>query len=86
MNIYEIYFLPTYFLDALLNVIRNCERSEIIGFRLKTFLTAAAEKTSEYSNVFKNLMAEEIKTFETYDKDEKMKNLLTFAIVLSAFS
>jgi len=50
--------------------------------KLKTFLTAA-EKTSEYSNVFKNLTAEEIKTLETYDKDEKMKNLLTFAFVLS---
>ena len=41
---------------------------------LKTFLTAATEKTSEYSNVFKNLTVEEIKTFETFDSDGKMKN------------
>ena len=41
---------------------------------LKTFLTTATEKTSEYSNVFKNLTVEEIKTFETFDKDGKMKS------------
>jgi hypothetical protein len=41
---------------------------------LQTFLTTATEKTSEYSNVFKNLTVEEIKTFETFDKDGKMKS------------
>ena len=41
---------------------------------LQTFLTTAAEKTSEYSNVFKNLTVAEIKTFETFDKDGKMKS------------
>jgi hypothetical protein len=41
---------------------------------LQTFLTTAAEKTSEYSNVFKNLTVEEIKTFETFDKNGKMKS------------
>jgi hypothetical protein len=41
---------------------------------LKTFLITATEKTSEYSNVFKNLTAEEIKIFETFDKDGKTKS------------
>jgi hypothetical protein len=41
---------------------------------MKTFLTAATEKTSEYSNVFKNLTVEEIKTFEIFGKDGKMKS------------
>ena len=41
---------------------------------LQTFLTTATEKTSEYTNVFKNLTVEEIKTFETFDKDGKMKS------------
>jgi hypothetical protein len=40
-------------------------------------LTTATEKTAEYSNVFKNLKAEEIKTFETFDKDGKMKSRKT---------
>ena len=44
---------------------------------LKTFLTTATEKTSEYSNVFKNLTVEEIKTFETFDKDGKLKSRKT---------
>jgi hypothetical protein len=44
---------------------------------LQTFLTAAVEKTSEYSNVFKNLTAEEIKTFETFNNDGKMKSRKT---------
>ncbi len=41
---------------------------------LQAFLTTATEKTSEYSNVFKNLTVEEIKTFETFDKDGKIKS------------
>jgi hypothetical protein len=41
---------------------------------LKTFLASASEKTSEYSNVFKNLKVEEIKTFEIFDKDGKIKS------------
>jgi len=41
---------------------------------LQAFLTTATQKTSEYSNVFKNLSAEEIKTFEAFDKDGKMKS------------
>jgi hypothetical protein len=41
---------------------------------LRTFLTTATEKTSEYSNVFKNLTVEEVKTFETFDKDGKIKS------------
>ncbi len=41
---------------------------------LQTFLTTATEKTSEYSNIFKNLTVEEIKTFETFDNDGKMKS------------
>jgi hypothetical protein len=44
---------------------------------LKTFLTKASEKTSEYSNVFKNLTVEEIKFFETFDKDGKLKSRKT---------
>ncbi|HEX8288494.1 MAG TPA: hypothetical protein VF556_10880 [Pyrinomonadaceae bacterium] len=40
----------------------------------KKFLAAASEKTSEYSNVFKNLTVEEIKTFETFDKDGNVKS------------
>ena len=41
---------------------------------LKTVLTTATEKTSEYSNVFKNLTVEEIKTFEIFDNDGKIKS------------
>jgi hypothetical protein len=41
---------------------------------LQKFLTTATEKTSEYSNVFKNLTVEEIKTFETFDNDGKIKS------------
>ena len=41
---------------------------------LQTFLKNATEKTSEYSNVFKNLTVEEIKTFETFNKDGKIKS------------
>lgn len=41
---------------------------------LKAFLRTATEKTSEYSNVFKNLTVEEIKTFEIFDKDGKVKS------------
>lgn len=44
---------------------------------LKSFLTAATAKTSEYSSVFKNLKAEEIKTFETFDKEVKIKKRKT---------
>lgn len=41
---------------------------------LQTFLAKATEKTSEYSTVFKNLSAEETKSFETFDKTGKLKN------------
>lgn len=41
---------------------------------LETFLRTATEKTSEYSNVFKSLTVEEIKFFETFDKDGKTKS------------
>ena len=44
---------------------------------LNTFLTKATKKTSEYSNVFKNLTVEEIKTFEIFDKDGKVKTRKT---------
>lgn len=41
---------------------------------LQTFLAKATEKTAEYSTVFKNLSAEETKTFETFDKTGKLKS------------
>jgi hypothetical protein len=41
---------------------------------LQTILVKAAAKTSEYSDIFKNLTVEEIKTFESFDETGKLKN------------
>ncbi len=41
---------------------------------LRAFLTRATEKTSEYSTVFKNLTAEETKTFESFNKAGELKS------------
>lgn len=41
---------------------------------LQTFLTKATEKTSEYSDIFKNLTVQETKTFETFDEKGNLKS------------
>jgi len=45
---------------------------------LQAFFAKATGKTSEYSTVFKNLTAEETKTFETFDKAGKLKSQKKF--------
>jgi hypothetical protein len=61
------------FWTLLLLSFASANGQKLSDSELKAFLEAASEKTSEYSNVFKNLTVEEIKTFETYDKDGKIK-------------
>lgn len=51
---------------------------------LQTFLAKATEKTSEYSDVFKNLTVEETKTFETFvgaGKLESQRKVLSDLII-----
>ena len=67
------------FWTLLLISFASANGQKLSDSELKAFLTTATEKTSEYSNVFKNLTVEEIKTFETFDKDGKMTITITVA-------
>jgi hypothetical protein len=53
--------------------VASAKGQKLSDSEMKMFLTTATEKTSEYSNVFKNLTVEEIKTFEIFHKDGKIK-------------
>lgn len=63
----------TFFILCLLSF-RYTNAQKLSEPELQTFLSKAAEKTSEYSDVFKNLTVEETKTFETFDDAGKLKN------------
>ena len=62
------------FWTLLLTSFASANGQKLSDSELQTFLRTATEKTSEYSNVFKNLTVEEIKTFEIFDKDGKTKS------------
>lgn len=47
---------------------------ELSDSEIRKLLSKATEKTSEYSEVFKNLRVEETKTFENYDEKGNLKS------------
>ena len=62
------------FFTLFLTLFTSAGGQKLSDSELQTFLAKATEKTSEYSDVFKNLTAEEVKTFEIFDEEGNLKS------------
>jgi hypothetical protein len=69
-NFYFVFFFFAIYLTSFISVTGQ----KLSDRELQSILTKAAEKTSEYSQVFKNLTVEETKTFETFDENGSLKS------------
>ncbi len=78
-------FLYTFiFFVICLISLSSANGQKLSDSELQTFLAKATQKTAEYSAVFKNLTAEETKTFEIFNETGKMikrKNILSDLII-----
>ncbi len=68
-------FLPTIvFFAIFLTLFTSVNGQKLSETELQTLITKATKKTAEYQIVFKNLTAEETKTFDAFDKTGKLQN------------
>ncbi len=69
----KFFHIPIFF-ALFLTLFVSANGQTLSGTELQNLLAKATEKTSEYSDIFKNLTAEETKTFEIFDENGNLKN------------